>query len=80
MAFKFLQSHERNIENIYKSCLQKTYNGYDSLCETVLEISGKPILEIKRINQLANKTFKTINNLTFDFVETIFAIKQNARV
>ena len=48
---------KKKIENIHKSCLRMTHNDYESDYETLLEMSGKPTNEIKRIKQLANAIF-----------------------
>ena len=51
------------------------HNGYDSDYETLLKISGTSAMQIKRIKQLATEMFKTVNNLTLNFMKYIFATK-----
>ena len=70
----------RKIENIHKRCLRLIHNDYDSDYETLLNISGTPTMQIKRIKQLTIEIFKTVNNLNADFMKNIFTSKQNARV
>ena len=65
----------QKIENIHKRCLRMIHNGYDSDYETLLKISGTSAMQIKRIKQLATEMFKTVNNLSLNFMKYIFATK-----
>ena len=47
---------------------------------TLLDKSGKPSMEIKRLRILATEIFKTINNLNPIFMKNIFTPKVNAKV
>ena len=51
------------------------HNGCDSDYETLLKISGTSAMQIKRIKQLATEMFKTVNNLSLNFMKYIFATK-----
>ena len=70
----------QKIEQIQKRCLRIILNDYTSDYETLLEKSGKPSMEIKRIRTLAIEIFKTVNNMNPSFMKNIFSPKTDARV
>ena len=61
-------------------CLRIIYNDYSSDYQTLLKLSQKPSMEIKRLRNLALEIFKTINDLNPSFMKSIFSAKLNARV
>lgn len=69
-----MKSHEKK----HKRCLGIIHDEYESDYETLLEMSGKPVKEIKRIKPLAIEIFKTVNSP--DFMKNIFITKQNTTV
>ena len=73
------KSIEKN-ENIHKRCLRLTLNDYKSDYKTLLDISGKESMKIRRIKTLASEIFKTVNELNSNFMKTIFTCKTNSRV
>lgn len=56
------------------------HNDYESYYETILEMSGKPSMEIKRIMQLPIEILKTVINVNPDLMKNIFTTKQNGTV
>ena len=56
------------------------HNDYESYYETLLEMSGKPSMEIKRIMQLPIEILKTVINVNPDLMKNIFTTKQNGTV
>ena len=77
--FKINKSIEK-IENIYKRCLRLTLNDYKSDYKTLLDITGKESMKIRRIKTLATEIFKTVNELNHNFMKTIFTSKTHFRV
>ena len=67
--FKINKSIEK-IENIYKRCLRLTLNDYKSDYKTLLDITGKESMKIRRIKTLATEIFKTVNELNPNFMKT----------
>ena len=61
-------------------CLRIIYNDYFSVYQTLLNLSQKPSMEIKRLRNLALEIFKTINDLNQSFMKSVFSAKLNARV
>ena len=70
----------QKIEKIQLCCLRIIYNDYSCDYQTLLKLSQKPSMEIKRLRNLALEMFKTINNLNLSFMKSIFSTKLNARV
>ena len=70
----------QKIEKIQLRCLRIIYNNYSSDYQTLLKLSQKPSMEIKRLRNLALEIFKTINDLNPSFMKSIFSAKLNARV
>ena len=66
----------RKIEKIQIRCLRILLDDNESNYETLLEKSGKPTMEVKRLRILAVEIFKTINNLNPRFMQNIFPPKQ----
>ena len=56
------------------------YNEYSSDYRTLLKLSQKPSMEIKRLRNLASEMFKMINDLNPSFMKSIFSAKLNAIV
>ena len=56
------------------------HNDYSSDYQTLLKLSKKPSVEIKRLRNLTLEIFKTVNDLNPIFMESIFSAKLNARV
>ena len=61
-------------------CLRIIYNDYSSDYQTLLNLSQKPSMEIKRLRNLALEIFKAINDLNPSFMKSILSAKLNARV
>ena len=70
----------QKIEKVQIRCLRIIYNDYSSDYQTLLKLSRKPSMEIKRLRNLALEIFKTINDLNPSFMKSIFSAKLNARV
>ena len=70
----------QKIEMIQLRCLRIIYNDYFSVYQTLLNLSQKPSMEIKRLRNLALEIFKTINDLNQSFMKSVFSAKLNARV
>ena len=70
----------QKIEKIQLRCRRIIYNDYSSDCQTLLNRSQKPSMEIKRLKNLALEIFKTVNDLNPSFMKSIFSAKLNARV
>ena len=70
----------KSIENLHKHCLRLTLNDHKSDYKTLLDKSGKESMKIRRTKTLAIETFKTINELSTNFIKTIFTSKINSRV
>ena len=68
------------MEQIQLRCLGIIYNDYFSDYQTLLKLSQKPSIEIKRLRNLALEIFKTINDLNPSFMNSIFSAKRNSRV
>ena len=68
------------MEQIQLRCLGIIYNDYFSDYQTLLKLSQKPSMEIKRLRNLALEIFKTINDLNPSFMNSIFSAKRNSRV
>ena len=62
------------------SCLRIIYNYYSSNYQTLLKLSQRPSMEIKRLINLVLEIFKTINDLNPISMKSIFSAKLNARV
>ena len=61
----------QKIEKLQLRCLRIIYNDYSSDYQTLLKLSQKPSMEIKRLRNLALEIFKTTSR---------FSAKLNARV
>ena len=61
-------------------CLRIIYNDYSRDYRTLLKLSQKPSMEIKRFRNLALEIFRTINDLNPSFMESTFSAKLNAIV
>ena len=70
----------QKIGKIQIRCLRIIYNDYSSDYKTLLKLSQKPSMEIKRLRNLTLEIFKTINDLTPSFMKSIFSAKLNPRV
>ena len=72
----------QKIEKIQLHCLRIIYNDYcsDYHYQTLLNLSQKPSMEIKRPGNLALEIFKTINDLNPSFMKSIFSAKLKARL
>ena len=68
----------RKIEKVLVYCLTIIYK-YSSGYQTLLKLSGKLSVEIKRLRTLALEVFKTINGLNLNLMKKTFSIKANAR-
>ena len=68
------------IEKIHKRCLRMILNDSASDYQTLLEMSKKTSMEIKRLRNVATEIFKTVNKLNPSFMKNIFTWKENARV
>ena len=68
-------NHHKKIEKI-----QLCYNDYSDDYQTLLNLSQKPSIEIKRLRNFALEIFKTIKDLNPSFMKSIFSAKLNARV
>ena len=51
------------IKKIQFRCLRIIYNDYSSEYQTLLNLSQKPSMEIKRLRNLASEIFKMMNDL-----------------
>ena len=67
-------------EKIQLRCLRIISNDYFSDYQTLLKLSQKPSVEIKRLRKLALEIFKTKKVLNLSFIKSIFSAKLNARV
>ena len=79
LAFLFMKSSQK-IEKIQLCCLRIIYNDYSSDYQTLLKLSQKPSMEIKRLRNLTLEIFRTIKDLNPSFMKSIFSAKLNARV
>ena len=70
----------QKIERIQLRCLRIIYNDNSSDYQTLLKLSQKPSIKIKRLRNLTLEIFKTINDLNPSFMKSIFSAKLNARV
>ena len=70
----------QKVEKIQLRCLRIIYNEYSSDYRTLLKLSQKPSMEIKRLRNLASEMFKMINDLIPSFMKSIFSAKLNAIV
>ena len=70
----------QKIEKIKVCCLRIIYNYYSSDYQTLLKLSQKPSMEIKRLASLILEIFKTINDLNPSSMKSLFSAKLNARV
>ena len=61
-------------------CLKIIYNDYSSNYQTLLKLSQKLSMEIKRLRNLALEIFIIINNLNPSFMESLFSAMLNVRV
>ena len=70
----------QKVEKIQLHCPRIIFNDYSSDYQTLLKLSQKPSMEIKRLKNLALEIFKTINDLNPSFMKSILSAKLNARV
>ena len=68
------------MEQMQLRCLGIIYNDYSSDYQTLLKLSQKPSMEMKRLRNLALEIFKTINDLNSSFMKSMFSAKLNTRV
>ena len=66
------KSSQNKIEKIHYRCLKMLTNDYHSNYKALLELTGKPTMETRRIRVLATEIFKTLNNLNPSFMKDIF--------
>ena len=64
-------------ENIQKRALRFLHNDYESDYNHLLQISGKPTIEIRQMRVLATEIFKTINDLNPVYMKEIFTLNTN---
>ena len=69
----------QKIEKIQLRCLRIIYNDYSSDCQTLLKLSQKSSMEIKRLRNLALEMFKTISDINPSFMKSIFSAKLKAK-
>ena len=70
----------QKIERIQLRCLRIIYNDNSSDYQTLLKLSQKPSIKIKRLRNLTLEIFKTINDLNPSFMKSIISAKLNTRV
>ena len=70
----------QKIEKIQLYCPRIIFDDYSSDYQTLLKLSQKPSMEIKRLKNLALEIFKTVNDPNPSFMKSIFSAKLNARV
>ena len=66
------QKSQNKIEKIQERCLRILLNDFLSSYKTLLEKSGQPTMEVKRLRILAIEIYKTLNNLNPDFMRELF--------
>ena len=70
----------QKLEKIQLRFLRIIYSDYSNDYQTLLKLSQKPSMEIKRLRNLALEIFKAINDLNPSFMKSILSVKLNARV
>ena len=76
-------SHKKSlnkIESLHKQALKFLLNDYENSYEQLLEKSGKPNMNLRRIIFLCIPINKIINTLNSDFMKNIFEIEKNNRI
>ena len=73
LVWNFCLSKSLNkIEKIQERALRLLHNNFTSDYSELLNKSGKPSMEVKRLRTLALEIFKTLNNLNPDYMKEIF--------
>ena len=60
------------MKKILQRALRILYNDFSSDYESILNKSGKPSMEVKRLRALTLKVFKTLNNMNPEYMKEIF--------
>ena len=66
------------MEKIQERVLVFLHNDYKSDYSTLLKISGSVTMEVKRMKYLCVEIYKTLNNLSQDYMKDIFQVQQSA--
>ena len=66
------KSSQKKIEKIQYRCLKMLTNDYCSDYKDLLQLTGNPTMEIRRIRTLVVEIFKTLNNINPNFMKEIF--------
>ena len=64
----------KKIENLQKRALRFLYNDYEILYEKLLLKSDRPIMNVNRLRKLCIEIYKTINNLSPEFMRDLFSL------
>ena len=66
------RNSQKKIEKVQDRCLRLLYDDYSSSYENLLNKSGQPSMELKRLRILALEVFKTLKSLNPEFMKEIF--------
>ena len=66
------------MEKIQERVLRFLHNDYESDYLMLLKISGSVIMDVKQMRYLCVEIYKTLNNLSSDYVKDIFQVQQSA--
>ena len=66
------------MEKIQERVLRFLHNDYKSDYSTLLKISGSVSMEVKRMRYLCLEIYKTLNNLSPNYMKDIFQVQQSA--
>ena len=72
------QKQLQMMEKIQERVLRFLHNDYKSDYSTLLKISGSVSMEVKRMRYLCVETYKTLNNLSPNYMKDIFQVQQSA--
>ena len=70
----------KKIEKIQERALRILYNEISSDYEPILNKSGKPTMEVKRLRTLALEVFKTLNNMNPEYMKEVFHKTPSRRI
>ena len=66
------RNSQKKIEKVQDRCLRLLFDDYSSSYENLLNKSGQPSMELKRLRILALEVFKTLKSLNPEFMKEIF--------
>ena len=64
----------KKVENLQKRALRFLYNDYEILYEKLLLKSDRPTMNVNRLRKLCIEIYKTINNLSPEFMRDLFSL------